>query len=112
MIGYLFTSFADLQIFVGGKGGKYAVQTIADVDKIADTISSHKDALEDAAMVMSHHAGWEQLLSPAPMTLAFLGQLLMLSLKTDFPLDNNKPVGGFKLLRQPASFRVSIIQVF
>ena len=96
---------------MGSKKGKKVVETIATVDKVTGSISTYKDALEDAAMLLSHTTGWEQLLSPAPLTLAFLGQLLLLSLKTDVSLHVNRPEGGFQQLRQPESFRASSIQV-
>ena len=65
---------------------------------------------EDRIIMLSRHAGWEHLLVPAPMTIAFIGQLMLISTYEDFPLDI--PLGGFKLLKPPWSFRASVLQVF
>lgn len=101
----------ELQVFMGTKSGKSVVETVAKTDNILRSISSQKDSLKDAELIMSQYAGWEQCLSPAPMTVAFLGELIRLSMIKDFPLDCMKMKDGFKYLRSPESFRASIIQI-
>ena len=108
---YALIFFSELQVFMGTKAGKSVVEIVAKTDNISRSISTHKDALKDAELIMSQYSGWEQFLGPAPMAVAFLGELMRLSMIKDFPLDSMKMKDGFRYLRSPESFRASIIQV-
>ena len=111
MLSIITVFILDLQVTLGSLYRKNIVETIATIDMETECIFTQNDALEDAAMILAPTTGWEQLLSSTPMNLAFLGQLLLLSLKTDFPLHGSNQAGGLRLLRHPTSFRASIIQV-
>ena len=101
-----------MQVAFGSAYRKHIVETIATIDLEADEIFTQSDALEDAAIILAPTTGWEQLLSSTPMNLAFLGQLLLLSLKRDFTLiPGNTHVGAIRLLKHPSSLRASIVQV-
>lgn len=57
------------------------------------------------------YSNWENYLTPAPMSIAILGELVFLSSKTDFSINKNSPIGGFKYMRYPESFRACLMQV-
>ncbi|XP_056618356.1 uncharacterized protein LOC130432834 [Triplophysa dalaica] len=57
------------------------------------------------------YSNWEKYLTPAPMSIAILGELVFLSSKTDFSINKNSPEGGFKYMRYPESFRACLMQV-
>lgn len=57
------------------------------------------------------YSNWETFLSPAPLSIAILGELVFLSSKTDFSINKNPPIGGFRYIRYPESFRACLMQV-
>ncbi|KAI7806793.1 uncharacterized protein LOC130557423 [Triplophysa rosa] len=57
------------------------------------------------------YSNWEKYLTPAPVSIAILGELVFLSSKTDFSINKNSPIGGFKYIRYPESFRACLMQV-
>ena len=60
----------------------------------------------------SVHFEWGQYLIPVPTCLGVMSTLtLSASLTTDFRLDEIKPIGGFKYMKHPKSFRRSLLQV-
>lgn len=50
-------------------------------------------------------------LASAPYTIALLGHLMLLTTENDFTLEENVPRGGFRYLKYPNSFRVSLVQL-
>ncbi|XP_013401464.1 uncharacterized protein LOC106167278 [Lingula anatina] len=62
-------------------------------------------------LVMRPYANWEHFLSPAPMSIALLGQLMIIASETDFSLAKNPPTEGFQHMKHPSSFRASLLQV-
>ena len=91
---------------------KTTMKEVAEVEQAIDQLYTDGAIQDDRRIMLSSHAGWEHFLVPAPMTIAFLGQVMLISTYKDFPLDTNTPIGGFKLLRNPKSFRASVLQVF
>lgn len=84
------------------------------VEKAEHAIASlckGEDKKNDAMMMMSSECNWDQFLTPAPMAIALLGELILISADTDFTLEEKPPKDGFKLLRYPNSFRTSMVQV-
>lgn len=57
------------------------------------------------------YSNWERFLTPAPLSIAILGELVFLSSKTDFSIGKNPPIGGFEHIRYPESFRACLMQV-
>ena len=82
------------------------------VEQAIDQLYTDDALRDDRRIMLSRHTGWEHFLVPAPMTIAFIGQVMLISTYKDFPLDTNTPTGGFKLLRNQKSFRASVLQVF
>ncbi|XP_030646401.1 uncharacterized protein LOC115826659 [Chanos chanos] len=56
-------------------------------------------------------AKWEVYLSPAPLSIAVLGELVYVSSSDDFSINKNPPKDGFKFIRYPESFRACLMQV-
>lgn len=54
---------------------------------------------------------FEDFLSPAPATVAILGQLMAICTTTDFSLANKEPKDGFKYVKYPDSFRACLVQI-
>ncbi|KAG7326042.1 hypothetical protein KOW79_010967 [Hemibagrus wyckioides] len=62
-------------------------------------------------LVMQPYANWEEYLTPAPLSVAILGELVFISSKTDFSINKNPPKDGYKFIRYPESFRACLMQV-
>ena len=90
---------------------KSAVRTIATINQVSNSICNETDMMEQTKTMLSQHAGWEEFLIPAPMTIAFLGQLMLIGTMKDFPIDKHIPRNGFRYLKHPRSFRASVVQV-
>lgn len=81
------------------------------IDKGIANICKGEDKKSDAMLMMAPDCNWDQFLTPAPMAIALLGELILISADTDFSLEGKPPKDGFKLLRYPNSFRTSLVQV-
>ena len=90
---------------------KSAVRTIATINQVSNNIFNEGDMMEQTKTMLSQHAGWEEFFIPAPMTIAFLGQLMLIGTIKDFPINKHIPKTGFKYIRHPKSFRASVVQV-
>ena len=80
----------------------------------ADTAVSSKQAVdEDFKLQLSTHMNWEHLLSPAPLSIGLLGDLMIMSSQTrDFAIDGEKPRNGFiQYVKYPKSFRATLVQI-
>lgn len=62
-------------------------------------------------MLTKANANWEEYLTPAPISIAFLGELVFISSKQDFSIKEGEPTGGFKFIKYPDSFRACLMQV-
>ncbi|CAF1169932.1 unnamed protein product [Didymodactylos carnosus] len=54
---------------------------------------------------------WRNLILAGPCTINLLGQLMVVSSKLDFRLDDNEPKGGFQYIKHPSSFRATLVQI-
>ncbi|XP_076347688.1 uncharacterized protein LOC143245337 [Tachypleus tridentatus] len=84
---------------------------ISKMNKQLRSVTKGKDIKEEMALIMTPHTNWEQYLVPAPLSIALLGDLMLITSDTDFSLENAKPVDGFKYMRYPSSFRACLAQV-
>ncbi|KAL7826680.1 hypothetical protein AOLI_G00318890 [Acnodon oligacanthus] len=62
-------------------------------------------------LMMQPYANWEEYLTPAPRSIAILGELVFNSSQTDFSISKNPPKDGYKHMKYPESFHVCLIQV-
>lgn len=61
--------------------------------------------------MMSANANWGEFLTPAPYCVALVGQLLIISSKTDFSIEKSAPPDGFRYVDNPNSFQACLVQV-
>lgn len=84
---------------------------VADLNKALINSNSGSDKNDMAVLMMSPSVNWAEFLTPAPMTIALLGQLMLIAGEKDFSLENQKPEKGFKHIEHPESFRACLVQV-
>lgn len=87
------------------------VKALQGINQAKKGLAKGNDLKEDMAMVMAPYANWEEFLTPAPITICLLGELMLISTTRDFTLEKKPPKDGFKLLRNPGSFRACLVQV-
>ncbi|KAL7871040.1 hypothetical protein SRHO_G00085370 [Serrasalmus rhombeus] len=75
------------------------------------SITKAKYFRDDIAILMQPYANWEKYLTPAPLSIALLGQLIRISAVDDFSINKNPPKDGFKFIRYPDSFKACLFQV-
>lgn len=75
------------------------------------SIGNGSSAREEIAMIVAPYANWEEHLSPGPLAIALLGNIMLTSALQDFSVEHNKPRDGFIYLKRPASFRACLAQV-
>ncbi|XP_078413637.1 uncharacterized protein LOC144689976 isoform X2 [Cetorhinus maximus] len=74
-------------------------------------ITKASDVRKDTELLLKPYSNWEQFLMPGPLSVAILGEIIFLSAGEDFEIDKETPIGGFKYLKYPKSFRASLVQV-
>ena len=85
--------------------------SIQKIDKAIASINKGSDKKEEMKIMMAPYASWDQFLAPAPLSIALLGQLILVSAESDFSLQDKKNEIRFKLLKYPDSFRACLVQV-
>ncbi|XP_035283604.1 uncharacterized protein LOC118232634 [Anguilla anguilla] len=79
--------------------------------KVTKGLTKAAECREDTKLLMQPHANWEEYLTPAPMSIAILAELIFISSNTDFSIRKGGPEGGFKYIKYPDSFRACLMQV-
>jgi hypothetical protein len=80
----------------------------------ANNAVATKAAVEEDFMTqLSLHMDWEHLLSPAPLSIGLLGDLIIMSSQAhDFAIDSELPRSGeIKYVKYPKSFRATLVQI-
>ncbi|XP_030646402.1 uncharacterized protein LOC115826660 [Chanos chanos] len=81
------------------------------VVKTVQSFSKASDCRDDTQLIMKPYANWESYITPAPLSIAILGELVYISSGDDFSINKNPPKDGFKFIRYPESFRACLMQV-
>ncbi|KAK3505847.1 hypothetical protein QTP70_003827, partial [Hemibagrus guttatus] len=81
------------------------------IAKKNQSLTTAEEMRNQTKLVMQPYANWEQYLTPAPLSIAILGELVFISSKTDFSINKNPPKGDYKFIRYPESFRACLMQV-
>lgn len=81
------------------------------INDVSKALSKPDDIRGEMEMIVGPNTSWEDFLTPAPMCICLLGELMVISTTTDFTLEKNPPKDGFKLMKWPNSFRASLTQV-
>ncbi|KAJ8261636.1 hypothetical protein GJAV_G00156550 [Gymnothorax javanicus] len=75
------------------------------------SLTTAAECREDTKLMMQPYANWEEFLTPAPMSIAILAELIFISSKQDFSIRKGGPEKGFKHVQYPDSFRACLMQV-
>ncbi|XP_049331848.1 uncharacterized protein LOC111192040 [Astyanax mexicanus] len=81
------------------------------IAKTTQSLTKAEDMRNQTKLIMQPYANWEEYLTPAPLSIAILGELVFISSKTDFSINKNPPKDGYKHIRYPDSFRACLMQV-
>lgn len=81
------------------------------IAQTTQSLTTATDMRETTKMLMQPNANWEEYLTPAPLSIAIMGELVFISSIQDFSINRNPPEGGFKYIRYPESFRACLMQV-
>lgn len=84
---------------------------VANLNKALIKANSGDDKNETALLMMSPSMNWAEFLTPAPLSIALLGQLMLVAGEKDFSLAKQRPEKGFKFIQHPESFRACLVQV-
>eukprot|EP00066_Takifugu_rubripes_P010813 XP_003978935.1 PREDICTED: uncharacterized protein LOC101069026 [Takifugu rubripes] len=79
--------------------------------KTTQSLTTAAEMRETTKMLMQPNANWEEYLTPAPLSIAIMGELVFISSCEDFSINENRPEGGFKYIKYPNSFRACLMQV-
>ncbi|XP_062373902.1 uncharacterized protein LOC134062046 [Sardina pilchardus] len=81
------------------------------ITKATQHLSRASDGRDDTKLLMQPYANWEEYLTPGPLSIAIMGELVFISSNVDFSINKNPPKDGFKHIRYPESFRACLMQV-
>ncbi|XP_067303154.1 uncharacterized protein [Pseudorasbora parva] len=81
------------------------------VSKSTQSLTTSEDMRNQTKLMMQPYANWEEYLTPAPLSIAILGELVFISSSTDFSINKNPPKEGYRFIKYPDSFRASLMQV-
>lgn len=83
------------------------------IAKTTQSLTTAAEMRETTKMLMQPNANWEGYLTPAPLSIAIMGELVFISSCEDFSINDEKncPAGGFKYIKYPNSFRACLMQV-
>ncbi|XP_073703929.1 uncharacterized protein [Garra rufa] len=79
--------------------------------KCTQSLATAEDMRNQTKLIMQPYANWEEYLTPAPLSIAILGELVFISSSTDFSINKNPPKDGYKFIKYPDSFRACLMQV-
>ncbi|XP_026765957.3 uncharacterized protein LOC113524041 [Pangasianodon hypophthalmus] len=81
------------------------------IAKKNQSLTTAEEMRNQTKLVMQPYANWEEYLTPAPLSIAILGELVFISSTTDFSINKNPPKDGYKYIKYPDSFRACLMQV-
>uniref|UniRef100_A0A8C2C3V2 Uncharacterized protein n=1 Tax=Cyprinus carpio TaxID=7962 RepID=A0A8C2C3V2_CYPCA len=81
------------------------------ISKSTQSLTTAEDTRALTKIIMQPFANWEEYLTPAPLSIAILGELVFISSSTDFSINKNPPKDGYKFIKYPDSFRACLMQV-
>ena len=88
-----------------------AQNTKQELDKAIAGMNKGIDKKEEMRLMMAPYANWDTFLTPAPLSIALPGQLILTSSDADFSLQDKKDSIKFEFLKYPDSFRACLVQV-
>ena len=85
--------------------------SIQEVNKAIANMNKGSDKKEEMRMKLAAYSNWDRFLTPAPLSIALLGQLILVSADADFSLEDKSKGIKFEKLKYPDSFRACLVQV-
>ncbi|XP_078028821.1 uncharacterized protein LOC144464785 [Epinephelus lanceolatus] len=82
-----------------------------EIAKATQCLTTAADMRETTKMLMQPNANWEEYLTPAPLSIAIMGELVFISSSDDFSINKNPPEKGYKYIQYPDSFRACLMQI-
>ncbi|XP_031436302.1 uncharacterized protein LOC116223483 [Clupea harengus] len=83
----------------------------AQIAKTSQSLTSAAEMRETTQMLMQPNANWEKYLTPAPLSIAIMGELVFISSCDDFSINKNPPPTGYNYIKYPDSFRACLMQI-
>ncbi|XP_076866670.1 uncharacterized protein LOC143517759 isoform X1 [Brachyhypopomus gauderio] len=81
------------------------------IAKINQSLTTAEEMRNQTKLIMQPYVNWEGYLTPAPLSIAIMGELVFISSQTDFSINKNPPKGGYQYIKYPESFRACLMQV-
>ncbi|KAI2655432.1 hypothetical protein ROHU_005725 [Labeo rohita] len=81
------------------------------ISKTTQSLTTAEDMRNQTKLLMQPYANWEEYLTPAPLSIAILGELVFISSTADFSINKNPPKDGYQFIKYPDSFRACLMQV-
>ncbi|XP_016117239.1 uncharacterized protein [Sinocyclocheilus grahami] len=81
------------------------------ISMTSQSLTTAEDMRNQTKLMMQPYANWEEYLTPAPLSIAIMGELVFISSSTDFSINKNPPKDGYKFIKYPDSFRACLMQV-
>ena len=72
-------------------------ETVKKLDKAVASVTRGNDKKEEMMMMASPYTNWGEYIVPAPLSIAILGELILMSGETDFSLEKRPPKDGFQV---------------
>ncbi|XP_055351464.1 uncharacterized protein LOC129597812 [Paramacrobiotus metropolitanus] len=88
----------------------YVIRHVRQAEKGSELLVSEV-SFNQSAQLWESRILPEAYLGPAPVSIALMGQLLVICSKTDVSLAERPPVGGYRFIRYPSSLRASLVQL-
>ncbi|KAG5265379.1 hypothetical protein AALO_G00241760, partial [Alosa alosa] len=88
-----------------------------EIAKTSQSLTTASEMRETTQMLMQPNANWEEYLTPAPLSIAIMGELIFISSGDDFSINPSKrdskdsPQKPFEYIKYPDSFRACLMQV-
>eukprot|EP00061_Rhincodon_typus_P016867 g45305.t1 len=86
-------------------------QVVAKVNSSINILSAAEEVKADLEMIMKPYANWEEFLTPGPLSIAILGELIFISAAEAFQVNLNVSGKTFRFLQYPGSFHACLMQV-
>ncbi|XP_078794480.1 uncharacterized protein LOC144988212 [Oryzias latipes] len=83
----------------------------AQIAKTTQSLTTAAEMRNTTQMLMQPNANWEEYLTPAPLSIAIMAELVFISSANDFSINKNPPKAGFKFIKYPDSFRACLMQI-
>ena len=74
-----------------------STEAIQKFDTAVAQVTRGSDRKEEMMMVVAPYANWGEFIVPAPLSIALLGELILISGGTDFSLEKKPPKDGFQV---------------